>query len=470
MNDKKDRILGLIPVDWRYDLTSLPYVRRMFKSRWMPFLPIVLNLFVFTVILMAGLTGGVSAGNYNFGIMFVWIVWWVLLMMVMVPVFSRIWCMVCPLPAFAEWMQRGSFLGVRKKLIGLNKKWPKPLKNMWLMNFLFLATTYTTGFITTRPLATFILLMSIIVGSIVLSMIYERRNFCVYGCPVSGFQGLYSNLAMTEIRAKDPEVCKNHKLRECVIGNEKGYACPWMQTPFSMKRNTYCGMCLECFKTCKYDNMVFNLRAPGTDLLVDEKRGLDEAWKAFIMLGISVFFFLIMQGPYGILKDWANANTIEGYLSFVGIHSVFNLLLLPGIFLVFAYASQVLGRKDVPLKKVFINFSYTLVPLGLMAWIAFSFGILFPNSSYVLHVISDPFAWGWDLLGTAKFPWTPFMTGVMPYFQIGTLLLGLALSLDIGFKISKQTFQNREEAVRGYYPIAVFLTAATMFLIWLFTG
>lgn len=466
----KEKILGIFAVDWRYDVTSLPYVRQIFKSRWVPFIPIVINLFVFTVILMAGFVGGVSAGNYNFGIMFVWIVWWVLLMMVLVPFLSRIWCMVCPLPAFGEWMQRGGFLGVRKKLFGLNKKWPKALRNMWLMNFLFLATTYTTGFLTTRPMATFILLISIIAGSIVLCMVYERRNFCVYGCPVSGFQGLYSNLAITEIRPKDPEVCKNHKLRECVIGNERGYACPWMQQPFNMKRNTYCGMCLECFKTCEHDNIVLNLRPPAVDLLVDEKRGLDEAWKAFIMLGIAIFFFLIMQGPFGTLKDWANAKTLEGYLMFIGLHSTFNLLLLPGIFFVFAYASQALGSREVALRKVFTNFSYTLVPLGLMAWVAFSFGILFPNSSYVLHVASDPFAWGWDLLGTAHVRWTPFLTGLMPLFQIGALLFGLALSLDICFKISKQTFQKREDAVVGFYPIAGFLTLTTMFLMWLFTG
>ena len=466
-----EKILGLIPVDWRFELTSLPYVRKIIKSRWMPFLPIVLNLSVFTVILMAGFVGGVSAGNYNFGIMFVWIVWWLLLMMVMVPLFSRIWCMVCPLPAFGEWLQRLGFMRVRNKLFGLNRKWPKSLKNMWVVNFLFLGTTYTTGFLTTRPIATFILLMSIIIGSIVLMVVFEKRNFCKYiGCPVGGFLGLYSNMAVTEIRAKDPQICKDHKHKDCVIGNEKGHSCPWMIFPFDIGRNTYCGMCLECFKTCPYDNMAINLRPPATDLLVDKNRGLDEAWKAFIMLGIAIFFFLIMQGNIGFLKDWANAKTTEGYLTFVALHSIFNLLLIPGVFFVFVYASRTLGSKEIPLKNLFTNFSYTLVPLGLIAWIAFSFGLLFPNSSYVLHVISDPFAWGWDLLGTAHFPWTPFMTGVMPYFQIGTLLFGLILSLDIGFKISKQTFQKRDEAVRGFIPIAAFLTAVTIFLIWLFTG
>lgn len=381
--------------------------------------------------------------------------------------------MMCPLPAFAEWMQRLGFLTVNKKLFGLNKKWPKSLRNMWLMNFLFLLTTYTTGFLTTRPMATFILLMSIIITSIILSMVYERRNFCLYGCPVSGFQGLYANFAITEIRAKDPDVCKNHKRRECVIGNEKGYPCPWNQVPYNMKRNTYCGMCLECFKTCEHDNMVLNLRPPAVDLLVDEKRGLDEAWKSFLMLGIAVTFFLTMQGPFGTLKDWANAKTLEGYITFIVMHSTFNLLLLPGVFFIFSYASYNLGnrgKKEVTLRNVFTNFSYTLVPLGLMAWISFSFGILFPNSTYILHVLSDPFAWGWNLFGTANFPWTPLLTYYMPFFQVGSLLFGLALSLDIGFKLSKQTFQSREDAIMGFYPIASFLTIATMLLIWLFTG
>lgn len=229
-------------------------------------------------------------------------------------------------------------------------------------------------------------------------------------------------------------------------------------------------MCFECFKTCPYDNMAFNLRPPATDLVLDKKRGLDEAWKAFMMLGIAIFFFLIMQGPFGFLKDWANAKTLAGYLSYISVHSTFNLLIFPGIFFVFSYASHALGRTELPLKRVFINFSYTLVPLGLMAWIAFSVGIIFANGSYLIHVISDPFGWGWNLLGTANFPWTPFMTGMVPYMQIGGLLLGLALSLDIGFKIARQTFKNRDEAVMGFYPIAAFLTVTTMFLMWLFTG
>ena len=172
-------------------------------------------------------------------------------------------------------------------------------------------------------------------------------------------------------------------------------------------------MCLECFKTCPYDNMAFNLRPPGVDLLVDtkrEKRGMDEAWKAFIMLGIAMVFFLTMQGPWGVLKDMVRGTTVKGYLTFIVAHSAFSLLIVPGIFLIFAFLSKMLsGDKEVSLRTVFLNFSYTLIPIGLGVWIAFSVGIILPNGSYILHILSDPFSWGWNLFGTANIPWTPVL-------------------------------------------------------------
>lgn len=393
-------------------------------------------------------------------------------MFVLVPVFSRTWCMMCPFPIFSDWFQRKRLLGVRKgKLMGLNLKWPKPLRNMWIMNIGFLFTTFFSGFFTVRPFATFILLGFIILLAFVIGLIFEKRSFCLYMCPVSGFQGLYSQFAMSEIRCKDPEICKKHTLKTCFIGNDKGYGCPWLLMPFSFKKNTYCGMCLECFKTCPYDNMAFNLRPPGIDLLVDEKRGFDEAWKSFIMLGIAMVFFLTMQGPWGVLKDMVRATTLKGYLTFIALHSAFSLLVMPGIFFIFVYLSKLFsGNKEVPLKKIFINFSYTLIPIGLGVWIAFSFGIVLPNGSYILHIISDPFGWGWNLFGTAGFPWTPVFTYAMGYIQGATLMMFYLFSIAYGFRLSKQTYPDLKEAKRGFIPILCFLTLITLAFLWLYMG
>ncbi len=465
------KLLGLIPLNWRFDLTSIKPIRWLFKQRWFPTLLILANVFVFVIILTSGVIGGFSAGNYSFSIMIVWILWWVLLMMLLVPVMSRSWCLMCPLPSMGEWLQRMRIFGVNDNPFGLNLKWPKRLSNMWLMNILFLVTTFFSGFFTVRPLATFFLLGGIIVIGVILSLVFEKRSFCLYVCPVSGFQGLYSNAAMMEIRVKDPAICAKHRNKTCVTGNKKGYGCPWLLEPHSFKRNTYCGMCMECFKTCPFDNMALNVRPPGTDLLVNEGRGLDEAWKGFIMMGIAVMFYVAMMGRWGWIKDWVRGNTLTGWLSFVGLHTAFNLLVIPGVFFLFALWSKFAsGVREVPLKAVFVNLSYSLIPLGLGAWIAFSFGFLLPNGSYVVRVISDPFALGWDLFGTANFPWTPVLTGLLVPIQFVVLLGAYLVSIDYGLKLARQTYGSKAAARRGFLPLLVYLTGVTLFFGWLYGG
>ncbi|MCM8771024.1 MAG: 4Fe-4S binding protein [Candidatus Omnitrophica bacterium] len=491
---ESEKLFGLFDLNWRFELTKFKLVRGIFKSRWFPLLVLIFNLFVFVIILLAGFIGGYSAGNYNFGIMIVWILWWVLLMLILVPFFSRMWCMVCPFPLFSDWFQRRKLFEVKSvrnikipaeenkisngvnigKPRGLNLKWPKQLKNMWMMNIGFLVTTFFSGFFTVRPYATFVLLGSIILLAFIFGLIFEKRSFCLYVCPVSGFQGLYSQFAMSEIRRKDPEVCKRHPLKTCFVGNEKGHGCPWLLTPFDFQKNTYCGMCLECFKSCPYDNMGLFLRPPGTDLLIDSKRepkSLDEAWKAFIMLGIAIVFYLSFQGPWGFIKDMVRAQTVKGYLIYILFHTVFNLLIIPGIFWIFSYLSKLFsGNQEVSVKRVLTNFAYTLVPLGLGVWIGFSLGIILPNGSYILHIISDPFAWGWNLFGTANFPWTPVFTGLLGYLQGITMVIFYLFSLDYGYKISTRLYPDLSQARRGFMPICIFLTGITVLFLWLFLG
>ena len=278
-------------------------------------------------------------------------------------------------------------------------------------------------------------------------------------------------MAMSEIRVKDPEICAKHKKKTCVTGNKNGYGCPWLLEPHSFKRNTYCGMCLECFKTCPFDNMAFNLRPPGTDLLVDDQRGFDEAWKNFIMLAIAVMFYVAMMGPWGQIKDWVRGTTLTGWLKFISIHSFSALVLIPGIFFAFASASRLLsGVKEVKQKTVFVNLSYCLIPMGMAAWIAFSFGFLLPNGSYILHVLSDPFARGWNIFGTANFPWTPVATEWLVPLQFITLFLGYLVSVDFAYKLSLQTYRDDTAAKRGFIPILVLLTLVTIAFGWLYGG
>ncbi len=217
--------------------------------------------------------------------------------------------------------------------------------------------------------------------------------------------------------------------------------------------------------------MAFNIRPPGTDLLVDDQRGLDEAWKNFIMLAIAVMFYIAMMGPWGQLKDWVRGATLSGWLKFITFHTTFALVGIPGIFFIFSWLSRLFsGVKGIALKTVFINLSYCLIPMGMAAWIAFSFGFLLPNGSYILHILSDPFALGWDLFGTANIPWTPFATGLLVPLQFATLFGGYIVSADYGYKLCQQTYTDHGAARRGFVPLFVLLTLVTIAFGWLYGG
>lgn len=466
-----ERFLGLVPLDWRFDLARIPLVRAILRSRWSTFIGTAVNLLVFMVILLAGIIG-TPLGNANFGIMIVWILWWSALMLIMLPFATRIWCGVCPLPVFGEWMQRLAIIntGADSK-VGLGRKWPRRWRNMWAVNFIFLSVAIFSGIITTRPWATALMLGVIILVSVVFHYIYEKRTFCRYLCPVGGFLGLYSNFSAMEVRRSDFAVCQGHKDKECFTGSDGGYGCPWLEIPMNMERNTYCGMCLECFRSCSLDNMSLNLRPFGTDLLVDRKRGLDESWKGFIMLGVAGFYVATMMGPWGWLKDWANIKTWPGFGLFALLFAFTVLAAVPAVHWLFAAVSHLLAGPGSPgLKKVFLDYSYPLMPLGLASWMAFSLAILLPNGSYVIPVISDPFGFGWDLFGTASFPWTPFLTGLLPYLQIPVMIFGLLYSIDIMWKLSRRTFKDRDAARWGAVPQVAYLCLLTAGFFWLFLG
>ena len=230
-----------------YALTDIPLVNRLLKSRWPQWLAVALMLAFFVLAILSGLFG-TPAGNRNFGIVFVWIVWWGLLIVVMIPVAGRLWCGVCPIPAPGEWLQRRSLVAPGKggKLYTLGRKWPARFRNIWLQNLGFLGVALFSTVILTTPPVTALVLLGFVVVALATSTLFERRTFCRYLCPVGGFIGLYSQVAPLELRVKDSQVCAGHREKTCYTGSDDGYGCPWLVFPGKLTSNSYCGLCTEC--------------------------------------------------------------------------------------------------------------------------------------------------------------------------------------------------------------------------------
>ena len=179
----------------RYAISEIPIIKRVLRSRWLQWSLTALTLLFFVLAIIAGLVG-TPAGNRNFGIVFVWIVWWALLILLLVPFAGRLWCGICPIPAPGEWLQRRALVQPRPggKLYTLGKQWPKAFRNIWLQNAGFLGVALFSSIILTTPMATALVLLGFMIVAIGTSLVFERRTFCRYLCPVGGFIGLYSQV------------------------------------------------------------------------------------------------------------------------------------------------------------------------------------------------------------------------------------------------------------------------------------
>ncbi len=474
------------PVEgWRIDLlATFPWLKWLVKQRWFQFALILPNLFLFLVFLVAGIWG-TPVGNRNILIVFVWIFWWFLLISVLVPFMSRIWCTMCPFPFFGEWLQRGSLLTPKlarpnsndkkvglNRYFGLNLRWPKALSNIWLQNIGFLGLCTFSAFYLTRPIVSVVVLGSLIVIATVLHLIFRQRAFCNYVCPVSGFLSLYSMSSMTEVRSKDADTCLKCHDKSCLVGGERGWGCPWFNYPSKMERNNYCGLCTECIKTCPHDNMTIRLRPFATDTKL---KGYDEAWKAFIMLSLALAYSVIYLGPWGFFKDVANFTESGKGLSYFIAYAVclwsLPMLVIPAIYSAFHWvARRAAGGTAKPWKESFLTMAYPLVPLGLLAWIAFSLPLIFINGSYILVTMSDPFGWGWDLFHTAHTAWSPVVPDWMPAIQVAILALGLVLVLKSVFKQAGKLYEDQKAKIRFAIPMAGLMTLIVLVFVRLYVN
>ncbi len=448
------------------DLLQIPLLRTLISARWPQLIVRGIALGVFILVIVAGLFG-TPVGNQNLSIVLIWIAWWAALILVLVPFLGRSWCSVCPLPLPGEWLQQGSVLGPRGGIKGWGKRlrWPKKLRNIWLQNGSFALMALFSAVILTKPAVTAWLLLGLILAAIAVSLLFERRAFCRYLCPIGGFIGLYSQVTPLEIRAIDTAVCRDHKEKTCYTGNENGYGCPWNVFPGGLTANTNCGACLECFRTCPHDNMTINIREWGSDLKQKVPRKFDEAFKSIIMLGSAIIYSAIMLGPWGRLKTAAFNIGTGPWLIFVGLFLLINFIFLPGIFYLVVSLAQVLSPGDEPVKRSFKSFSAALVPLGLGAWAAFSVSFVLSNGSYVWSSLSDPLGWGWNLLGTTELPWAPYLSGVAPKIETAVLIIGL-----IGAGRTAQKISLDKHTPQISWPIVLFCLGITIGLLWLLIG
>jgi polyferredoxin len=466
------------PQERRANLFALfPWLKRAVKAPSFQLSLALPMLAVFWFIILAGLLGTKVAGR-NAGPMIVWVLWLSALIILLVPAGGRIWCTLCPLPIAGELWQRARLarnpdeLAGRSslRLFGFPLVWPGWLRNAWPRTVIFLLLgTFSTTLVALPP-ATSWMLLGLIALSILTSFFPEQRLFCRYLCPINSYIGLYSTTGRLMLRSVSPETCARCEERFCLTGSARGWGCPYGLCVASVDRNNDCGLCMECVKTCAYDNAALFWRATGRDTRIASS---GEAFQAIVMFALACVYSVVNLGAWDRIRDWIDLVDKRNWGTFLLYAlAVWTLCLglLPLLWHLLTRAGIALARSPLAPRTQFQDTTASLIPLGLALWIAFALATVLSMMTFLLQSLSDPFNWGWNLLGMAGSRWRILFSPAIPWLQVACVLTGAAFALQTLFRSWAHPSRLHRHALLAALPHGAFLWTTAAGMVWFFSA
>ncbi len=232
------------------------------------------------------------------------------------------------------------------------------------------------------------------------SLIFEKRTFCSYICPVGHMLGLYALISPFEWRADNLSTCRNCATKDCVTKKNNyraiGRSCTSNLYPASISDNRDCLLCTQCLKACPNKNLRFSIRKPFADFF--KNIDLTPAQIGFIILiGGFVVYEVLSEWPvsYMILMwipDYCiNALGITGMPANF-LSAIIMFVLLPALlFLIVAALAKLASRNtEARFGATAGTFALLLLPTAASAHIIKSI-IKMSNQIPFWHgAISDP--------------------------------------------------------------------------------
>ena len=459
------------------DLLKNRVAKWFVKSRWPQLILILFSMLLIYIVILTSFFGTKVSGR-NLGVLLMWSLWLFILIAILTPWGGRLWCTICPLPFFGDLTQRRSIFTPRKSktnkytgnLSGFSLKWPARLSNGWTrLIFLLILATFSTTLVAVPKVSGLTVLILILLPTLT-AIVWEKRAFCRYICPVGVVVGSYSKTSVLALRNKSQDVCDRCKPLYCQEGSIEGWGCPYGLNVRDLKGNADCGLCLECTRSCLYKNITLVSRPFASET---DTRNYSEAFSVIVLFTIAMVYSVLYLGHWPEVRDYVNIMDKQNWGLF-GIYTLIlwslALVIVPGILYLLSIISTRLSRNSVSAKESFFVSSGALLPFGLMLWISFVIPMLFVNKTFIIQSASDPFGWGWDFFGTAGIPWHQFLPQFVPWFQSFLVLTGLYLSL----RNLRNHWLNKSftpsQLLKLSLPAALFLVSAAVAMLVFFTN
>jgi polyferredoxin len=433
----------------------------------------VVTVTAFLLVVIAGFFGTVHP-EINLATVLVWNWWWPL---VIVSVFflGSVWCAICPWDTLSSWLVRRKLWRRAVPHPGFNRQVPNYLRNVWLALLMFIGLTWLelgVG-VTSIPIATALMALFMLSLSLIFLVLFERKAFCRYACPVGRTLGYYSRLAPIALRPKEQETCASCTTLECYRGSDTVEPCPTKLTIGKFSQNTFCISCGNCVLSCPHRNVSWRLRTMGSEATTEARPSWDGTWFMLILLGITTFHGVTMMAGWTDLVIWiarAIGETGKVVWSFsIGMVAgfavpviVYAIAILVTIFLV--------GSK-INFKRLFVALPFCTLPLAFTYHLAHNLNHLAREGGGILDLIFNPLGTGLQpaagMAGHAQMM-TRVPESLLFAMQAGLMIMGLWLAVNI-LRYRAANILPDNESIKGLklLPMMVFIGLMAAANVWL---
>ncbi|MBI4442235.1 MAG: 4Fe-4S binding protein [Acidobacteria bacterium] len=437
------------------NVLAWPVIGRLLRWRHFNNLLIIPTLVVFLFIVVVGFLGQQDTSNP--ATLLTWILWWPAVVFSFM-VLGRIWCVACPFGYMGDLAQ---------KVFSLQLNVPRILKNMWWRLGLFLALTLITTVwsLYSWPMGTAWLGLALTLGAMTLGVIYQKRTFCRYVCPVGGVFGLYAMASPVRIEVKDKKLCqKNCPDKDCA------QVCRWFEFAPTMERNSDCNLCLDCVRVCPHNNIVLKGQFIGADLaeFQPRRKSLDEGVTVAAVLGVSLFQTAVMLNAW---PQWE--ATASGWLRIPPGPILYTLIFLTFGLVVPALLVAVIAFLGTPRKaqrgeifSAFRAYAYVFLPLGLALHAAHNFHHLFGEGGAMWAGLRRWLSGytGWTSVAPSETAGLAPSLGPNALFVVQWLGLigGMYLAFWVGITVARRVSGQPAKAFATALPVLLFAVAYTV--------
>ncbi len=209
-----------------------------------------------------------------------------------------------------------------------------------------------------------------------------------------------------------------------------------------------CTFCLDCVHACPHDNVGILSRLPAGELMSDPQRsgiGFFSRRKDIAALAI-VFCFGALMNAFGMVSP---VYTVEAWLGRL-LHVQQEAPVLGLLFAVFlivepalllggaAWITRAWAGVQEKWLSVTVRYTYSIAPLGFGMWLA-HYGYHFFTGLYtIVPVTQNALAeLGWPILGDPRWTLVGLPKTIVEPLEFGFLLLGLAGSLLIAWRLAE---------------------------------